>query len=173
MSSDGSGPSNSVSRILKPACYQVQGVHFLMSEILPIVQLLHHYANLQPPVTITFEQLIKFIAYSSHLKDNLLLVLGPAILLFSLMGLPILSPAIQLFLSEACSIPLDAIPWVWVALANIAWTTKLELSSTDGNFKAAYRTFGHTQGICMHLKLTLMHDSHQSLIYFALQLFRQ
>ena len=57
-----------------------------MSEILPIVQLLHHYANLQPPVTITFEQLIKFIAYSSHLKDNLLLVLGPAILLFSLMG---------------------------------------------------------------------------------------
>ena len=148
-------------------------MHFPMSEILPIVQLLHHYANLQPPVTITFEQLIKFIAYSSHLKDNLLLVLGPAILLFSLMGLPILSPAIQLFLSEACSIPLDAIPQIWVALANISWTTKLELASTDGNFEVAYRTFGHTRGICMYLKLALMHGSHQSLNYLALQLFGQ
>ena len=142
-----------------------------MSEILPIVQLLHHYANLQPPVTITFEQLIKFIAYSSRLKDDLLLVQPSSYSL--LWGLPILSPAIQLFLSEACSIPLDAIPRVWVALANVAWTTQLELSSTDGNFEAAYRTFGHTRGICMHPKLILMRDSHQSLNYFALQLFGQ
>ena len=113
-----------------------------MSEILPIVQLLHHYANLQPPVTITFEQLIKFIAYSSRLKDDLLLVQPSSYSLAQ--GLPILSPAIQLFLSEACSIPLDAIRRVWVALANVAWTTQLELSSTDGKFEAAYRTFGHT-----------------------------
>ena len=113
-----------------------------MSEILPIVQLLNHYANLQPPVTITFEQLIKFIAYSSRLKDDLLLVQPSSYSLSQ--GLPILSPAIQLFLSEACSIPLDAIPQVWVALANVAWTTQLELSSTDGNVGAAYRTFGHT-----------------------------
>ena len=142
-----------------------------MSEILPIVQLLHHYANLQPPVTITFQQLIKFIAYSSRLKDGLLLVQPSS---YSLSwGLPILSPAIQLFLSEACSIPLDAIPQVWVALANTAWTTQLELSSTDGNFEVAYRTFGHTQGICMDPKLTLMRNSHQSLNYFALQLFGQ
>ena len=63
--------------------------------------------NLQPPVIITFEQLIKFIAYSSRLKDDLSLV-QPSYPLAQ--GLPILSPAIQLFLSEACSIPLDAIP---------------------------------------------------------------
>jgi hypothetical protein len=142
-----------------------------MSELLPVVQLLHHYANLQPPVTITFEQLIKFIAYSSRLKDDVLLV-QPSSYSFS-RGPPILSPATQLFLSEACSIPLDAIPQFWVALANVAWSTKLELSSTDGNFEAAYRAFGHTRGICMYHKLTLMCGSRQSLIYFALQLFGQ
>ena len=112
-----------------------------MNEILPTVHLLHHYVNLHPPVTITFEQLIKFTAYSSHLKDDLLLVQPSSYSL--LCGPPILSPAIQLFLSEACSIPLDAIPQFWVALANIAWSTKLELSSTNGNFEVVYRTFGH------------------------------
>ena len=146
-------------------------MHFPMSEILPIVQLLHHYANLQPPVTITFEQLIKFTAYASRLKDDLLLVQPSSYSLSR--GPPILSPAIQLFLSEACLIPLDAIPQIWVALANISWTTKLELASTDGNFEAAYRTFGHTRGICMYLKLALMRGSHQSLNYLALQLFGQ
>ena len=141
-----------------------------MSEILPVVQLLHHYANLQCPVTITFEQLIKFIAYSSHLKDDLLLVQPSS---YSLSQLPILSPAIQLFLLEACLIPLDAIPQFWVTLADVAWNTKLELSSADGNFEAAYRTFGHTRGICMPPKLTLMCGSHQYLLYFSLQLSEQ
>ena len=54
----------------------------------------------------------------------------------------------QLFLSEACSIPLDAIPHFCSALGNVAWNTKLELSSTDGIFEAAYTAFGHMHGIC-------------------------
>ena len=117
-----------------------------MSEILPIVQLLHDYANLQPPVIITFEQLIKFVGYSSRLKDDILLVQPSS---YSIAQRPILSPAMQLFLSEACSIPLDAIPRFWDALADVAWNTELELTSTDGIFEAVYTAFGHKRGICM------------------------
>ena len=119
---------------------------YTMSEILPIVQLLHDYANLQPPVIITFEQLIKFVGYSSRLKDDILLVQPSS---YSIAQRPILSPAMQLFLSEACSIPLDAIPRFWDALADVAWNTELELTSTDGIFEAAYTAFGHKRGICM------------------------
>ncbi|KAF8814162.1 hypothetical protein BYT27DRAFT_7219915 [Phlegmacium glaucopus] len=118
-----------------------------VGELLPVVQLLHHYANLNKPVIITFEQLIKFVAYSPHLKDDILLQPSS----YSISQLPILSPTMQLFLLEAFSIPLDAIPHFWVALSNIAWNTKLELSSTDGIFKAVYATFGHMRGICMCL----------------------
>ncbi len=117
-----------------------------MSELLPVIQLLHHYANLEQPVIITFEQLIKFVAYSSRLKDDILLVQASS---YSIAQLPILSPVMQLFLSEACSIPVEAIPRFWTALANVAWNTKLELSSTDGVFQAAYAAFGHLHGICM------------------------
>ncbi|KAF8802793.1 hypothetical protein BYT27DRAFT_7111395, partial [Phlegmacium glaucopus] len=109
------------------------------------VQLHHRYANFNKPVIITFEQLIKFVAYSSRLKDDILLVQPSP---YSISQLPILSPAMQLFLSEACSIPLDAIPHFWVVLSNVAWNTKLELSSTDGIFEAVYATFGHMRGIC-------------------------
>jgi hypothetical protein len=116
-----------------------------MSELLPLVQLLNHYANLKKPVIITFEQLIKFMAYSSRLKDDILLVQPSS---YSICQMPILSPVMQLFLSEACSIPLDAIPHFWSALGNVAWNTKLELSSTDGIFEAAYTAFGHMHGIC-------------------------
>jgi len=117
-----------------------------MSEIAPLVQLLHHYANLQKPLIITFEQLIKFVAYSSRLKDDILLVQPSS---YSISQAPILSPAIKLFLSDACSIPLEAIPRFWAALANVSWNTKLELSSKDGIFEAAYTAFGHIRGICM------------------------
>ena len=117
-----------------------------MSEIFPLVQLLHHYVNLENPVIITLEQLIKFVAYSSRLKDDILLVQPSS---YPASQTPILSPAIKLFLSDACSIPLDAVPHFWVALANVSWNTKLEISSKDGIFEAAYAVFGHTRGICM------------------------
>jgi len=118
-----------------------------MSELLPLVQLLHHYANSKKPVIITFEQLIKFVAYSSHLKDDILLVQPSS---YSISQLPILSPAMEIFLSDACLIPRDAVPRFWVALVNVSWNTKLELSSKDGMFEAAYAAFGHTRGICTY-----------------------
>ncbi|KAF8152635.1 hypothetical protein B0H34DRAFT_784637 [Crassisporium funariophilum] len=117
-----------------------------MSELLQIVHLLHYYANLANPIDITFEQLIKFIAYSSRLKDDILLFQP---FFYALEQLLILLPVMQLFLSEACLIPGDVIPILWKALANVAWNTKLEQLSTDGIFDAAYKTFGHTCGICM------------------------
>jgi hypothetical protein len=116
-----------------------------MSEIFPLVRLLQSYANLRNPVIITLEQLIKFVAYSSRLKDDILLVQPSS---YPASQTPILSPAIQLFLSDACSIPLDAVPHFWAALANVSWSTNLELSSKDGVFEAAYAAFGHTRGIC-------------------------
>jgi hypothetical protein len=102
--------------------------------------------NLKNPVIITLEQLIKFVAYSSRLKDNILLVQPSS---YPASQTPILSPTIQLFLSDACSIPLDAVPHFWAALANMSWNTKLKLSSKDGIFETAYAAFGHTWGICM------------------------
>jgi hypothetical protein len=88
-----------------------------MSEIFPLVQLLQCYANLKNPVIIILEQLIKFVAYSSRLKDDILLVQPSS---YPASQTPILSPAIQLFLSDTCSIPPDAVPHFWAALANVS-----------------------------------------------------
>jgi len=117
-----------------------------MSELHQIVSLLDRYATNNQPLTITFDQILRFIAYSSRLKDDILLV-QPAS--YTLMQPPILSPAIELFLSGACEIPLPCIPDFWLALADIAWTTKLQFTSSDPSFQAAYKVFGHVRGIGM------------------------
>jgi len=119
-----------------------------MSELHRIVSLIDHYATNQKPLTITFGQILKFIAYSSRLKDDILLVQPSS---YTLTQLPILSPAIELFLSGACEIPVPCIHEFWSALADIAWNTKLQFTSSDPSFYAAYKTFGHVRGIGMIL----------------------
>ncbi|KAF8797810.1 hypothetical protein BYT27DRAFT_7228805 [Phlegmacium glaucopus] len=116
-----------------------------MSELHRIISLLDRYAatNIKP-LTIKFDQILKFIAYSSHLKDDILLVQPSS---YTLTQLPILSPAIELFLSGVCKIPVQCICEFWSALADIAWNTKLQFTSSDPSFYAAYKTFGHVRGI--------------------------
>lgn len=99
----------------------------------------------QPPVT--FVQLIQFIALSSKLRNEILLVQPGT---FNVTGniQPILPLSVQEFISEACSIPLSSISIIWKFLAPTAWKTDLDIAPSNGlNLPAIYAKFGHSRGI--------------------------
>ena len=74
-----------------------------MSELLNLSQLLASSGLGQQPVN--FEQLVRFIAFSSRLKNEILLA-QPGTFTLTGSSYPVLPPSIQEFISDACSIPL-------------------------------------------------------------------
>ena len=113
-----------------------------MSELQNLVNLLS--TSGQPPVS--FEQLVKFVAFASRLKNEILLVQPAA---FNLVGFscPILPPSVQEFLSDACLIALPSINILWKFLAQTTWNINLNISPAGLNMPAIYARFGHPRGI--------------------------
>ncbi|KAF8952648.1 hypothetical protein BDZ97DRAFT_1744898, partial [Flammula alnicola] len=114
-----------------------------MSELQNLVQLLA--SSGQPPVS--FEQLIRFVAFASRLRNEVLLVQPAA---FNLVGYtrPVLPPTIQEFLSEACLITLPSINIIWKFLAHTAWNINLNISPASNlNLPSIYAQSGHRRGI--------------------------
>ena len=103
-----------------------------MSELSNLSQLLVSLGH--PPVA--FEQLVKFIAFASRLKNNILLA-QPATFDPASDTLPIQ------FHSEACLISLLSINIIWGVLAQTAWNTNLNISPISGGSLSDYEKFGH------------------------------
>ena len=82
---------------------------------------LHQLGN----YSFTFEQIMKFVTLSSHLKNDIILV-QPADFRVNSGRQPVLPPAVQQFLSRACSIPLELINNVWGIFGQTAWTTDVD-----------------------------------------------
>ena len=116
-----------------------------MSELFTLSQLL--ILSAQPPVA--FEQLVKFVAFASRLKDDILLA-QPAAFNLTDNKCPVLPPTIQGFLSDACSIPLSSINIIWKVVFQIVWKTDLDISpaaGASGSPLSDYVKFGHSRGI--------------------------
>ena len=99
----------------------------------------------QPPVT--FVQLVRFIAFASRLRNEILLVQPGS---FQLVGhsQPILPPSIQEFISQTCFIPLPSVNIIWNFLAQTAWTIDLDIIPARGpNFPSIFAEHGHSRGI--------------------------
>jgi len=113
-----------------------------MSQLLNLSQLLS--SSGQPPVA--FEQLVKFVAFASRLKNNILLA-QPAT--FNPAGdrHPVLPPTIQGFLSEACLISLPSVIIIWEVLTQTAWNTDLDISPVSSGSLCEYEKFGYHRGI--------------------------
>jgi hypothetical protein len=120
-----------------------------MSELSTLTQLL--VLSAQPPVA--FEQLVKYVAFASRLKDDILLA-QPAAFNFTDNRCPVLPPTIQGFLSDACLIPLSSINIIWSVVFQIVWKTNLEISpaaGASGSLLSEYEKFGHSRGISKFL----------------------
>ncbi|KAF8873411.1 hypothetical protein CPB84DRAFT_1690770, partial [Gymnopilus junonius] len=110
-----------------------------------VVNFLDDYARTkQQPISITFDQITSFIAYASCLKDSILLVQPST---YTIAHLLILSPAIELFLSEACGIPFNCITGFGQHLQMSLGNTQFQFSSLDHDFETAYCKFEHVKGI--------------------------
>src|SRR6267378_4017460 len=112
-----------------------------MSELRNLLQLLA--SSGQPSVN--FEQLFRFVAFSSRLKNEILLAQPGS---FSLTGpsYPILPPCIQEFISDACSIPLPLIKIIWKYLAFYSWNMELDiLPASNLNLPSIYAKYGHSR----------------------------
>jgi hypothetical protein len=114
-----------------------------MSEILNLSQLLS--SSGQPPVA--FEQLVKFVAFASRLKNDILLAQPATYIPAGDSRRPVLPPTIQEFLSEACSISLPSVIIIWEVLAQTAWNTDLDISPVSGGSLSEYEKFGYHRGI--------------------------
>jgi hypothetical protein len=117
-----------------------------MSELSTLSQLL--ISSAQPPVAL--EQLIKFVAFASRLKDDILLAQPAAFLAEN--RRPVLPPSIQGFLSDACSIPLTSINIIWKVVFQTAWNTNFDIfpaAGTSGSESplSDYERFGLSRGI--------------------------
>lgn len=102
----------------------------------------------QPPVS--FLQLVRFVAFASHLKNEILLVQPGS---FQLIGQsrPFLPPSIQEFISAACLIPIPSVNIIWDFLSLTAWNIDLDIRPTRGlNLPSVYALYGHPRGISKH-----------------------
>jgi len=106
-----------------------------MSELSNLSQLL--ISSAQPPVTL--EQLVKFVAFASRLKDDILLA-QPAAFNLADNRRPVLPPSVQGFLSDACSIPLPSINIIWKVVFQTAWN--FDISPAAGGSLSDYEKFG-------------------------------
>ena len=91
----------------------------------------------------TFEQIIRFVTLSSRLKNDIILV-QPADFRVNSGRQPVLPPAVQQFLSRACSIPLELINNVWGIFGQTAWTTDIDHLLPDAQI---YEEHGRSLGI--------------------------
>lgn len=116
-----------------------------MSELLNLSQLLASSGLGQQPVN--FEQLVRFIAFSSRLKNEILLA-QPGTFTLTGSSYPVLPPSIQEFISDACSIPLPLIKIIWKYLAFYSWNMELDISPASNlNLPSIYAKYGHSRGI--------------------------
>jgi hypothetical protein len=118
-----------------------------MSELATLSQLL--ISSAQPPVHL--EQLVKFVAFASRLKDDILLA-QPAAFNVAENRCPVLPPSIQGFLSDACSIPLPSINIIWKVVFPTAWNTNSDITPAFGASESEspltdYEKFGYSRGI--------------------------
>lgn len=119
-----------------------------MSELWSLSQTLQT-SGLAP---VAVDQLLQFIALASRLKDAILFVQPGNFAIGS--ARPILSPAIQEFLAEACLIPLRSVNIVWKFLTQTVWTMGPVVLPTNGlNLPSLYAKFGHSRGISEYLAL--------------------
>lgn len=113
-----------------------------MSDIQGLLPLLA--SSGQPPVT--FTQLVRFIAFTSRLRNEVLLVQPGS---FQLVGhsQPILPPSIQEFISRTCFIPLPSVNIIWNFLAQTAWTIDLDIIPRGPDLPSIFAEHGHPRGI--------------------------
>ena len=111
---------------------------FTMSKLLNLSQVLSSQG--QPPVA--FEQLVKFVAFASRLKNDILLAQHAT---FNSAGdrCHVLPLTIQGFLSEACSISLPSVIIIWEMLAQTTWNTDVNISPVSGRSLWEYKKFGY------------------------------
>ena len=107
--------------------------------------------------SINAEQLVRFLALSSRLKNEILLVQPSS---FELTGntYPLLAPSIQEFLADTTNIPLQSINTVWGVLARTAFRIDLDISpanSVDSKLQEIYLKYGLSRGIC---KSSVLHQ---------------
>jgi hypothetical protein len=110
-----------------------------MSELSTLSRIL--ISSVQPPLS--FEQLVKFVAFASRLKDDILLA-QPAAFNLTNHRHPVLSPAVQGFLSDTCSIPLPSINIIWKVVFQTVWNTNFNISPAAGGSLSDYEKFGHS-----------------------------
>jgi hypothetical protein len=117
-----------------------------MSELQNLLRLLASSGQPGQP-SVNFGQLVRFVAFSSRLKNEILLAQPGS---FSLTGpsYPVLPPSIQEFISDACLIPLPLINVIWKSLAFYSWNMELDiLPESNLNLPSIYAKYGHSRGI--------------------------
>jgi hypothetical protein len=110
---------------------------------------LQHIVNYLSPVNppITLGQIVRFLAFASRLKNEILLV-QPGSFLPSGRALPVLSPSIEQFLSGASQIPLQSISAVWSILGHTAWNLDLHISPASiPTVRSIFVNYGLSRGI--------------------------
>jgi hypothetical protein len=117
-----------------------------MAELQTLVDALSHLNH--PPIIV--EQLVRFLALSSCLKNEILLVQPSS---FEMTGntYPLLSPSIQEFLADTTNIPRQSINVVWGVLARAAFRIDLDITpanSADSKLQEIYLKQGLSRGIC-------------------------
>jgi hypothetical protein len=114
-----------------------------MAELQNIV---NYLSSVNPPVTLG--QIVRFLAFASRLKNEILLV-QPGSFLPSGRALPALSPSIEQFLSGASQIPLSSISAVWSILGHTAWNLDLDILPSSGipTVRSIFVNFGLSRGI--------------------------
>ena len=100
----------------------------------------------QPPVT--FGQLIHFVALSSRLRNQVLLV-QPGSFDVTRNQRAILPQSIQEFLSDACMMPLPSVNIIWEFIAPTAWKMEYDISPllSGMDIRATYKKYGYSRGL--------------------------
>lgn len=110
---------------------------------------LQNIVNYLSPVNphITLGQIVRFLAFASRLKNEILLV-QPGSFLLSGRALPALPPSIEQFLSGASQIPLQSISAVWSILGHTAWNLDLDiLPASIPTVRSIFVNYGLSRGI--------------------------
>lgn len=94
---------------------------------------------------VKFEQIFHMIPLASRLKDNILLAQSsehdPAV------APAVISPAIQIFLSEACRLQEEVVQGLWGALKEVIWSEHVASVVEDSGHLAVHLEHGHSVGL--------------------------
>ena len=115
-----------------------------MAELQNIVNYLR-LSPVNPPITLG--QIVRFLAFASRLKNEIILV-QPGSFLPSGRALPALPPSIEQFLSGASQIPLQSISAIWSILGHTAWNLDLDiLPASIPTVRSIFVNYGLSRGI--------------------------